>query len=520
MRRTMHLTRIILLSLCAFACSAADNAPAGQKNAQTANDKAIDTYLLKAMQADSIRDPVKRCIAYPNMPGISWSKEVVAARCRREWESEYTLMRINDVLDEPGGAQKLDRYLSGLLHEHYNDPTKRERIFIVFGIFRGSSVAAETAAAWLAAAPDSAYAQLAAGVQKDWAAGEMRGSDSYSATPKHRLEKMSRLVEEASSYFDRALVLEPTLSPACTGLLGGAIIASGNSAVIAERCVKMDPYSYHVVNKWRQSVEPRWGGSEEEMQSVVDHIDRHSNKNPALQTIKAIIAGYRYEVAPYESLGDFLEPLLAVAKIAPSSGVFEKLSMAYAYKGEPKLSLAAQTQAVRFEPSSSRMRRSRMFSTFMITPAWSLLDAEELVRQFPNHAEFRIDLKLAEGFIALEKSGRLALMDKSRFSYGDVGVNSEESNNATLQDECLRFRLNGRSEDLGSSGIPCEDKIIKKAPTDPNAWRVRAEVLRYFDNTAGALEAAKQYLQIADPNDPAFEINRKRFERWIKQEKR
>ena len=333
-------------------------------------------------------------------------------------------------------------------------------------------------------------------------------------TPQYRIEMMLRLVEEASVHLTRALELEPTLSPACVALLDDAKIASDDSGIIAKRCLRMDPYSFAVVNAWQNSVEPRWGGSEEEMRQVSNHIDLHSDKNPALQSISTMIAGYAYSMAPYESLGELQDQLLATVKIAPTSMMFDKLSRAYGINGHRKLSLAAQSQAVRFEQNAVSARRSRMFMTLTTMPGWALLDAEEQIRRYPNYAQFRIDRKLAQGFVALEKSGQLPSIDKDRFSYSDAGVDGMESNNATLQDECLQFNLIRRREDLGARA-PCEDKIIKAAPTNPNAWRVRAEVLRHNGETSAALESAKQYLQLADPLDPAFEMNRKRFERWL-----
>ena len=508
----------VFLSLGTFACNASDSITIKPEKNVVPEDKAIDSYLQKAMQADAIMDPVKRCIAYPDMPGVSWEKQVVVARCRLLWTPEYTLMRIDDLLDETDGERNLDDYFTELLRGHYDTPAKRDLIFAAFDVFKGSGAAAETAAAWLAANPDSAYAQLAAGVQKEWAAGVMRGSDSYSATPEHRIEKMRRLVEEASVHLTRALELEPTLSPACVALLDGAKIASGDSDIIAKRCVEMDPYSFTVVNSWKNSVEPRWGGSEEEIQQVVDHINQHSDKNPALQSLNTMIAGYTYTTIPYESLGEFQDQLFTIVKIAPTSRMFEKLSMAYGINGHRKLALAAQSQAVRFEMSAVSARRSRMFSAIMTMPTWSLMDAEEQVRRYPNYAQFRIDRKLAQGFVALEKSGRLASMNKDGFNYSDAGINGMESRNATIQDECMQFNAVGRRGDLGT-GMLCEDDIIKDAPTDPNAWRVRAEVARQNGETSASLEAAKQYLQLADPTDPAFEMNKKRFERWLSRDK-
>jgi tetratricopeptide (TPR) repeat protein len=325
---------------------------------------------------------------------------------------------------------------------------------------------------------------------------------------------MNRLIEEASLHLTRALELEPALSPACAELLYSAKLSSGQSASITSRCLKMDPYSYEVVNAWKGSAELRWGGSEEEIEQIISHIDQHSDKNPALQSIKAMIAGDEYATLPRENLDAFLEPLLTTVKIAPTSGMFERLATAYAMKGNRKLSLAAQSQAVRFELGTIKARRSRMFSTLTTMPAWSLLDAEEQVRQYPNQAEYRIDRKLAEGFIALEKSGRLATMDKDRFSYSDAGIVGMESRNATIQDECFRFNVIGRPEDLGT-GLLCEDRIVADAPTDPNAWRVRAEVMHYKGLESAALDAARKYLQLAIPTDPAYEMNRKRFERWF-----
>jgi hypothetical protein len=39
--------------------------------------------------------------------------------------------------------------------------------------------------------------------------------------------------------------------------------------------------------------------------------------------------------------------------------------------------------------------------------------------------------------------------------------------------------------------------------------------MHYKGLESAALDAARKYLQLAIPTDPAYEMNRKRFERWF-----
>jgi hypothetical protein len=61
----------------------------------------------------------------------------------------------------------------------------------------------------------------------------------------------------------------------------------------------------------------------------------------------------------------------------------------------------------------------------------------------------------------------------------------------------------------------CSDNLVMEWPEDPEAWRVRADVL-HARGDPRALDAARKYLEIAPEDAPDREKRAARYRQWLK----
>ena len=84
-------------------------APAHTLAAGATPPPAYAEHVAALRKADAIRDPLQRCLAYPDLPGNTWAPGVAKARCIMFLTPPvYTLDSLEKALAQPGGATTVD----------------------------------------------------------------------------------------------------------------------------------------------------------------------------------------------------------------------------------------------------------------------------------------------------------------------------------------------------------------------------------------------------------------------------
>jgi tetratricopeptide (TPR) repeat protein len=388
-------------------------------------------------------------------------------------------------------------------------PSERDQIGIAFDIFDDSPDATEIAKRWHTLSPDSAYSRLAYGKVLYAAAGSTRGSRTASETPEIDMRNARAAAAVAADMLQSALVVEPRLTPACTARVVAVRLSGGDEEpfAIGRQCVQRDPLSYFAALSWKGAAEPRWGGSDAQLSVVEAHILEHRDANPLLNSVlAALVADPLLNVEPNPQDAT-LAALERAARIAPHGQVLNQLSGSWFARGDKKRGFAYLSQAVRFNIGSLAHRNERMRMNVFMQPEWAKIDLAYLLRRYPTSVYYRQQLAQAEDNLRNGVAEKMARGETVTIDDGGA------SRKATFLSQCEEYGLSGkRSSDVMNE---CSDNLVMEWPEDPEAWRVRADVL-HARGDPRALDAARKYLEIAPEDAPDREKRAARYRQWLK----
>lgn len=248
----------------------------------------IRPYLEQARQADFIADPLARCLAYPAVPGAQWPEGLVQAHCEYNFAPRLTLALLDQHLSE-GSLDALEQRLRRDLARHYDEDDFSEIIHAHYFEIDGGDEAGRLTQAWLDAAPDSAFAQVARGHWNRSMAGKARGTRFAHETPTENFARMREYVDAALVHYRRALEIEPTLTEAHAGIIDVATYASRNADLVeaVKQARELAPACRAWGHQLMNALEPRWGGSVEQMTAFAATLEPHLEARP----LASIVAG-------------------------------------------------------------------------------------------------------------------------------------------------------------------------------------------------------------------------------------
>lgn len=125
---------------------------------------------------------------------------------------------------------------------------------------------------WIKQQPTSYVARLARGIHYKMVAGEARGGKYISETSKEQLEAMRGAFKLASADLQASMKLDskPLLSIHHSMDMNRNLGRSKASRKLVDAANKLDPSNFIVRRKYLLTLEPRWGGSIEEMRAFID----------------------------------------------------------------------------------------------------------------------------------------------------------------------------------------------------------------------------------------------------------
>lgn len=457
------------------------------------NASEITKVLAKMQKADTIEDPARRCLDYPSPPGVTWTKESIAARCALLAPYPKFLSDGVAKISTEEGAVIWDVGFKALLDDPHASPAIKDgRLNRAVGSF-SSGAALPSTEKWLARNPKSPFAHAAKGASLLAQAIRMRGTKFSAETAPGDLDSTQSLAEAASRELQQAYQLEPRLSPACA-LRTTALQLSAGSDVALEQgraCAQAHPESYFAASSWASAAEPRWGGSEAEQSDVMDFLERNASRNPLLASIVGKIKSY--SLLPSQTITrQDVEQLQAYASMGPNSGLLDSISIAWEELGRGDLSMAFLSSAIRFDFDLGDKYRFMRASLNSVThPEWAVIDYRILNEIYEG------DPSIAMFLAQAEENARNGTGDTFARE-GSVTYKGDHERKATLLSQCLRMGTSDREPDRGMRD--CSDSLIKEWPDDSAAWYVHSIVLQHREQP-GWQKAAQRYLIMADEAD-------------------
>jgi len=479
-------------------------------------------YLIQARAAERVADPLQRCLQFPDLPDNEWPAGHAAARCRDHAAKAAIDQEVRSYL-ERGDFAGLETRLDQMLAHHF-DRDPGEDIHYAFDVFDDQLHLAKVdawTAAWLQQRPDSPYANLARGVFYETSAWDARGTKFSRQTPRENLRRMSDFVGRAIPLLDTAIRSNPRLMPAYEHLLDAALVDSrhDDEARAIKSAAAVDPACVGVATKRMQTMQPRWGGSYEDMLSYSAELARYVPGRPQLANAAAAPFADRgnWFVVNDQDTREAADVLdIAVRKSSDEDALNDAAEVAYNLSDAPPdvwKGLAYLLQESRFRVSNA-WGNGTLARTFVHSdPEWSLRYASRLLSVKPDaYAHYM----LGAGYYNSRR------FDDAEREYL-IAANDPEQRKAALSelaDMWLFADSKLPAKARAAKAKPIVDRLLAEYPQLGIAWYLRVmqgliaehridmdspevrNFLKYYDRANPRQTLAAQRLQGIGPETP------------------
>lgn len=510
----MRLLNFVVVSAAAlglvFASSSvrAEQAPAIPEEPQLERYQELPEpwreYMIRARAAERIADPLQRCLAFPDLPGNRWPEGHAAAHCRHHFGAQGPTLEELDDLVAQGELARLEQTFDRILARHFAEAEPGEEIHdtLYDQMLAGTAEIDRITAAWIGQAPESAYANLARGAYLRGAAWKARGEDIASETPRESMRRMSELADAAIPYFERAISINPKLIAAHVGLLEIGMLDSRPE--LEERAFasaeKVDPACVALAHARMRALQPRWGGSYEQMLAYARRLSAHVPRRPHL----AMFVG-----APFADRGDrlaadkqFTRETLEILEIAIATGSDEGAFRDAANvainltegQPDPIKGAAYLLQESRFRETTAWGARQIAWQLVGPEPEWSLNYSLRAVELEPGNTF--ANYLVGSGLSAVRR------FDRAERAYR-IAIEDPDYRQTSLR-EVAAMWLYGDAEAQEANAKragPYIDRLLREYPDDGRAWIMRLDHDMLMDRPVG-IDLLRKVLAKLDRNDP------------------
>ena len=472
----------------------------GAPGAAAAVSDALNAELERIRTAEKIRDPYERCMAYPNPAEFNWSPAAIETMCRRQSRRMLGWKEIEDALNRHH-PEIVDQAFESYLSKNYAEPGQHGFLtWTYWWMFQSPSKWTEdTTNHWVESDPNSAYALAARGIHLSQAAYDARGGKRASETPAANFERMHELVERSRRDLERSLELNPRLIAAYHGLLHTSRLvddpqeAQRRDAWI-EQALALDPDDQWIYQDWMDAVDPSWGGSVAEMESVADQAARRADTNPALPLLKASALcaqadEYRCESCSKDGRKS-LDLYRKAAAFGPAGCFLEGAGAAAVLAQDPQTAVRYYSQAYRFLGGDEWLAYRAQNLRSIGRGDWALQNLNDALARNPGNTTLLYALALA-----YVDAGRYGDAEKT---YRDML--KLEPGNQTAALELARLYLSALN--APDKARPLIDGVLERDPTLASAWFLQATLYEAIDNQPGYRDAAAKFLRYANRTDP------------------
>lgn len=346
-----------------------------------------NTFLLAALHAEAIKDPLQRCLAYPDPPESHWDRDAVEAYCKYRHQPVLSLAQVRHYI-RSGRATELDRLLAQALHRQLHDPDARaplDRIF--YADFRDSSPdLRKLLDEWKRASPGSAFAFAASGLAYAEAAFAARGSDELDNTPRENITAMDTLSALADTDLKEAVSLNPEVMPAWSAManLGGFDMGYGYAYAAVRRGLAIEPDNYEIYSMLIWLEQPNWYGSLDNMESITRTALHHAKRNPKLKMLVPLKDFYRIDHCHCDETIQLPAYEVALENLAGVYQLKDAADTAVDVNDSPVAAIYS-SEVLRFDPDLVETRIDRMYALADLgfTP-WAEREGDELIAKSPG----------------------------------------------------------------------------------------------------------------------------------------
>ena len=427
----------------------------------------VNEFLMKAKEVEAIKDPLQRCLAYPDPPDSHWNADAVKAYCRYR---NLPVMSFDEVrhLIESGHAAELDRRLADALHKQFTDPASQGLLDHIYqNVFdNGSFDIRPLLDAWKRQSPDSAFAYAASGMAYADMATAARGSDYIRNTPEDAILSMDRLASEADIDLRHAIALEPRMTPAYAAMMDIGRMTLGRQYALQARDagLKVAPDNFFLYSAASLMAEPKWGGEADELETLRHRELEHAAQNPLLYLAATVVKLREFDFfscdcdTPQEQ-AQVMQTLQDVSSAAALGGAGNRAESAK----QPGLAAVYYTEALRFA-DVPEFRLSRAFDLVKVGyPAWAHDELTAVAPALPG----RGDVYRGMGYADLE-------LEKDTRAIGELEQAVRIEDTDTWSWESLgTLYARARQWDKAWS---VADQLVRLEPDAPDGWRLRAQV--------------------------------------------
>lgn len=426
-------------------------------------------FLDAAQRAEAIKDPLKRCMAYPDPPGSHWDHDAVVAYCHYHNQLGVTLADARRLI-RAGRAAELDRQFARALHAQLTEPGAHGRFdYAMYQDFDKPTLGIRSLIeTWKRESPDSAYAYTASGIAYVQAAFTARGTDYLDKTPKSNIEAMNRLAALADKDLQRAIKLNPKVTAAYDAMvnLGGVETEPDDYGLKAVRnglAIQPDDFGIFETFMWLE--QPNWDGSFDDMAMVNRTAQQRAKTNPLLKLLMPREAFYRID---HCHCAEKVELPAYIGALAHLGDIDELSDAAYTAKdvGDKSTMAIYLSEELRFDPDKDNARIDRMYALVDFDYLdWAIRDGDGLIAKSPRN-EYAIK---ARGWAYLIKND---LPDAERDFQTAYALNPS--------DQWARSQLIGTYFSLKhwNKAWSMADRMIRQSPHKLDGWVLRADIQR------------------------------------------
>lgn len=446
----------------------------------------VEAELVKIREAEKIVDPVQRCLAYPTPPEFHWDPKVVDAFCQLLSRKSIGLKDIGEALTA-GRPRALQQQFDAYLAQTFEPGQHGFLSWVYWAQFGNSS--SETLATiqrWIDADPDSAYALAARGTYYVAAAGAARGPHVAADTPVENFQRMHELVAKARVDLDEALRRNPRLIAAHVALINAAQL-SGDHALLGtsiQNALALDPADQRLYTNWMNAVEPKWGGSEEEMEKVAQEAQRHVADNPLLSRLATRSLCSQAERA--DSPAERLELYRRAAASFPTTCFLDHAGGAAEGVGQFGAAALYYSQAYRFLGVGEGFYKRAEMLERLNKWAWALETLDSVLQANPKDAR------------ALTNRAWL-LMNQGKLDEGELALlavlDVDPLNSQAAMELAPLYAQRALHPDKARQII---ERMKALDPTKPRPWLLEG-LLDKDSDPKSSRAALQKYLQLVDP---------------------
>lgn len=209
--------------------------------------------------------------------------------------SETVILKPSEVQEllAQGKYQELDEKLTAMQKDFENGNVTEDDVYLLFT--RSNLLTSDFENhlnQWIAAFPNSYSAYLARGVYFQELGSKRRGGKFFNETSQAQVGAMEFYFEKAIKDLNTALELNPRLVPAYCSLIIINMHSSAKNSIkkITDEGLQNLPESMLIRWFYLLSLEPKWGGSFDEMESFIKEIRPYYERNPKLMVFEGRVS--------------------------------------------------------------------------------------------------------------------------------------------------------------------------------------------------------------------------------------